>query len=285
MSYNNSVLTRIFTQNSLKELILNNEAPMLDNIVRRYDIKYDGNTKYEEIISEIYQYLGKNYRNEYYYKNTLLNKLIISAHKVKSTIALTEVPIAKSKADIIMINGKAVVYEIKTELDSFDRLQTQINDYYKAFDYVCVVTDESRLKSLQQLLHYAPVGIYVLSKRGAIHKIKEPEEYNASLDKGIIYKILNKPEYEEIIKEKYGTLPEVTPVNYYRECKRLFCELPIETAYSAFLAQLKKRSRIENINFSGIPYSLRFLVYFSKYNSNGITELMAYLNQTYKEGH
>ena len=38
------------------------------------------------------------------------------------------------------LNGKAVVYEIKTELDNLERLESQISDYYKAFDHVAVVT-------------------------------------------------------------------------------------------------------------------------------------------------
>ena len=79
-------------------------------------------------------------RNEYYYKITLLNKLLLGIHSVNTTTALTEFPIAKSKADFVLINGKAVVYEIKTELDNLERLESQISDYYKAFDHVAVVT-------------------------------------------------------------------------------------------------------------------------------------------------
>ena len=63
-------------------------------------------------------------------------------HSVNTTTALTEVAIAKSKADFVLINGKAVVYEIKTELDNLERLCSQIDDYYKAFDHVAVVTYE-----------------------------------------------------------------------------------------------------------------------------------------------
>lgn len=75
-----------------------------------------------------------DYRNEYYYKNTLLNKLLIGKHSVNTTSALTEVNINKSKADFVLINGKAVVYEIKTELDNLDRLECQIMDYYTRFE-------------------------------------------------------------------------------------------------------------------------------------------------------
>ena len=143
MSVKDSILTRVFTQSMLKDLMYEQSSiSLLDKIVKRYEISFDGEVKNENVISEIYQYLGSSYRNEYFYKNTLLNKLIISVHRLKTTTALTEVPVAKSKADFIMINGKAIVYEIKTELDTFERLETQLRDYYKAFDHVCVVTSE-----------------------------------------------------------------------------------------------------------------------------------------------
>ena len=72
MGANNSVLTRVFTQNMLRDLMYDcNDAPLLSNIVKRYEIKYNGDSKNENIISEIYQYLGSSYRNEYFYKNTI----------------------------------------------------------------------------------------------------------------------------------------------------------------------------------------------------------------------
>ena len=69
---------------------------------------------------------------------------------MNTTTALTEIPIAKSKADFVLINGKAVVYEIKTELDNFDRLENQINDYYKAFDHVAVVTCKRKSSGIEE---------------------------------------------------------------------------------------------------------------------------------------
>lgn len=284
MSTNNSILTRVFTQNMIRDLMHGySDAPILSKIVKRYEIKCDGETKNENVISEIYQYLSTSYRNEYFYKNTLLNKLIISAHRLKTTTALTEVPVAKSKADFIMINGKAVVYEIKTELDTFERLQTQICDYYKAFDHVCVVTSESQAEELLVRFSDSPVGIYVLSDKNTLRRIKEPAEFREALDKEQIFKILNKPEYENIVKKIAKELPAVTPVQYYRECKRIACELPVEELYALFLKELKARNEIDIIDFDSIPYALRFLVYFSKFHKDQLRELDDYLKQPFEE--
>ena len=85
MSADNSILSHVFTQNMLRNLIDDhNDIHLFEKIVRRYEISFsnDENIKNENVISEIYQYLGKSYRNEYFYKNTLLNKLIINVHRV-----------------------------------------------------------------------------------------------------------------------------------------------------------------------------------------------------------
>ena len=43
-----------------------------------------------------------------------------------------------------------------------------------------------------------------MQNRGTIKTIQKPEKYREALDSKIIYKILRKPEYEEIILNKYG---------------------------------------------------------------------------------
>ena len=69
------VLNRVFTQTTFKELFANPvQAETYVSVVKRY-VKDPENKDNEQIISEIYSYLKNNYRNEYFYKNTLLNKL------------------------------------------------------------------------------------------------------------------------------------------------------------------------------------------------------------------
>ena len=256
---------------------------LLQYVVRKYNIKCDDGTTNQDVISEIYHYLDKNYRNEYFYKNTLINKLIIGAHRLNTTTVLTELPISKSIADVIMINGKAIVYEIKTELDGFDRLETQLSDYYKAFDHVCVVTSESHLSSIKRILEDTPIGIYVITKRGSIRKYKEPQKYGERLDNEIIIKLLNKSEYESIIKHVYGKLPKTTPVMHYSVCKDLLLKIPLDDLYIYTLQELKKRNNIESYDFTNIPYALRFLVYFSRYNTQKYKEFLDFLDTVYLE--
>ena len=99
---NSILLNRFFTRNTFKEVIDEGESSAYIAAIRRYIVDSANKTN-DECISEIYQYLRKEYQNEYYYKNTLLNKLLLGVHSPRTTTALTEVPVAKSKADFIVI--------------------------------------------------------------------------------------------------------------------------------------------------------------------------------------
>lgn len=277
-----SDLNRIFTRNMFRHFIDGEVDHVYSSVVRRYISNADQKNN-RMLISEIYCELKNHYRNEYFYKNTLLNKLLLGVHSVNTTTALTEVAIAKSKADFVLINGKAVIYEIKTELDNLERLSSQIDDYYKAFDHVAVVTYEKNLQQLQKVLNRInkPVGIYILRKNGKLSTIRMPNEYTDDLDKETIFKLLRKSEYEEIIVQQYGYLPEVTQFKYYSACKKMFLQIPIEDAYFLVLRILKKRMKLKRDEFVKIPYELRFLAYFMQLTCNDYQKLEMFLERQY----
>lgn len=277
-----SNLNRVFTRKMLRCFIDGKVDAVYSSVIRRCTSDADQKNN-RQLISEIYCELKNNYRNEYFYKNTLLNKLLLGVHSVNTTTALTEVAIAKSKADFLLINGKAIVYEIKTELDNLERLSSQIDDYYKAFDHVAVVTYEKNLQQLQKVLDSIdkPVGIYVLRKNGKLGTVRKPDKYTGSLDKVTIFKLLRKSEYEEIIIQKYGYLPEVTQFKYYSVCKKMFLQMPIEESYLLVLRILKKRMQLEKEEFVKIPYELKFLAYFMELTHDDYQKLETFLEGQY----
>lgn len=274
---NSILLNRFFTRNTFKQVIEDGESPAYVAAICRYIVDYSCKTN-QECISEIYQHLRSEYQNEYYYKNTLLNKLLLGVHSPRTTTALTEIPVGNSKADFILINGKAIVYEIKTELDNFDRLDGQIEDYYKAFSRVVVVTSEKNYDDVQQKLRNTPVGICLLTKKGTLSVRKEPIEYRGTLSKPIMFKVLRKNEYEQILIKCFGSLPGVSQFEYYRACQSLFESLPTDIAYNLFIQALKLRTKIDIAEYSKIPYELKFLIYFSNYKKSDYAKLCRFLN-------
>ncbi|OLA77171.1 MAG: hypothetical protein BHW55_06425 [Candidatus Melainabacteria bacterium 35_41] len=278
---NNLLLNRVFSKSTLISLLNSKHGSnAFYAVIQRYVDNTEDKTN-RQLISEIYQKLKTNYRNEYYYKNTLLNKLLFKKHSPYKTTALTEIPVSKSKADFILINGKAVVYEIKTELDNFDRLDSQLENYYKAFDHVCIVTSEINLESLIKRIDNNNIGIYKITKRGALSVVREPIQDRSHLEHETIFKILRKYEYENILLEYYKQLPNVSQFQYYKECKRLFANIEINTAYEKFRLELKKRCKINIDYVSSIPDEIKSVVYFSSLKDGEFENLNIFLDKKY----
>ena len=275
-------LNSFFTRNILRHLIKDYSDDIYKSVIKRY-ISSPSKKTNGELISEIYSELKDNYRNEYFYKNTLLNKLLLGVHSVNTTTALTEIPIANSKADFILINGKAVVYEIKTELDNLDRLPSQINDYYKAFDHVAVVTHKDNVDKLKGILDEInkPVGILILLKDGTLRTVREPGKYSKGLNKETMFKVLRKNEFEQIIKKQVGELPKVGQFEYYSACRKQFLKIPIKESYQHLIELLKTRTRIEKEEFAKVPYELKFLSYFMKLKKKDYLKLRTFLNKQF----
>lgn len=280
MEANNMVLNRFFVRSTFSDLINSNENAIYYSTVKRY-LDDSESKQNRALISEIYGIIKKDYRNEYFYKNTLLNKLLLGRHSLTTTTALTEVPVKKAKADFVLINGKAVVYEIKTELDTFDRLDNQLNNYYKAFNNVCVVTCESNYERIEAILKNTDVGICILTDKNRISTRKEPVSNNTRLEYDTMFKILRKNEFEDILLDYYGELPITTQVNYYSECFSRFQSIQIDMVYQYMLRELKKRNRIVVEDYQRVPYELKFLIYFSKFKKDDYFKLNKFLDNKF----
>ncbi|MGE4453600.1 MAG: sce7726 family protein [Sphaerochaeta sp.] len=283
MTTNNAIINKLFTQKVFDDFLEHKTPPAFSQVAQRYVHSPEGLSN-GAILSQLYQFMSKSYRNEYFYQNTLLMKLLLGKHSVRTTTALTQIPIENSIADFVLINGKAVVYEIKTELDTFDRLGRQLENYYKAFDHVCIVTSESRFSKLKSELADTPVGIYVLNKQNRLSNKfkKDPIRDDSRVNHRSLFSLLRKKEYENILLAYYRKLPSATPVFYYDMSYAWFAEISLDKAYMMVLNELKKRCKVEKNNISEIPDSLKSLAYFSNISIKERLLLSEYLSQQFR---
>lgn len=285
---NSRVINRVFTRTVMNDLIKKGHSEIFDVVVQRYIDDPEGKN-HGELISEIYSHLGDSYRNEYYYMNTLLNKLLVGIHSVNTTTALSQIRIADHIADFVMINGEGQVYEIKSDLDNFERLSDQLYDYYKAFSKVSVLASDHEIERVEKVLDKMgdmgnSVGIYILSEKDTIfskNRGRPPKQYDENLDYKCIFALLRKKEYENIILQYYHELPQVPPVSFYKACLEMFRGIPILDAQNLAFKELKKRNKISKIVFDDIPSELKAAVYFSGLYKK-TPELISMLNTVYR---
>jgi len=186
-------------------------------------------------IAHSYHLLEQNYRHEYIYKNKLLNEYVLKYYSLDDTILLNEFRVGQSIADTVLVNGTNKIFEIKTELDSPERLESQLNDYYRAFTEVYLFTHISLLNKYVRILP-AYVGVLIYTEEGEVSEYRPAVKYTASLDASYMMSSLRKPEYSRLIKELVGFLPDVTPVFYYRACLEILAELPMFSSAPLSLA-------------------------------------------------
>ncbi len=233
------------------------------------------------LMDELYDMLKRDYRCEYVYKNAIIHKLLLGKYSLNTTMYLNELSVDNSKADLVFLNGTSTVYEIKTELDSLERLERQICSYSKAFEYIYIVTDE---KNIEKILEIVPeyVGVKVLSKRYTLKLIREAKSNKKNIDKNVIFNFLRKGEYTQLINDVYGYIPNVPNYKMYGECKRLFNDIELDLAHELVINKIKKRSLLdEQVNIvRKVPNSLKLFVLYKQLNRKECLNLDAALNQT-----
>ncbi|GAK03910.1 hypothetical protein JCM19037_2271 [Geomicrobium sp. JCM 19037] len=223
----------------------------------------------KDLVVHNYMLLKGYHRNEYFFKNTLFNKLVIGKYSFATTAAFEEVAIGKSKADFVLVNhSHGVVFEIKTDLDNLDRLYTQLEDYSTVFSELYVVTSEKNYYPVYRAIkNFETVGIIVLTNGVNLSIRKEAINFDEYLDFNYLFKLLRRNEYEDIIKRHFSVLPDVPPVYYYKECLNLFKKFNIKVAQNEVMKKLRERKKLNQVKLvRELPMEIRWLMYSSKLN-------------------
>jgi len=236
-------ISRIFSPVVLDKISVDGRSGYLNEVIRNSNLSavIDGDMCLSDFFDFTYDFCLQNYRNEYVYKNAITNKILLGRHSLNTSTMLTEFRVGNCKADAVILNGSSTVYEIKSEYDTFERLENQISAYMNVFDKINVVTDESQLKKLKEILPVS-VGIMVLSKKNTIKEVRAAQSNKANVKPSVIFDSLKQSEYIKIIRDCFGHVPEVPNTRIFTECKKLFCSLSAVTAHNMMVKELKKRS-------------------------------------------
>ena len=102
----------------------------------------------------------------YYPSERVIKHALVDFLKTNQDTILFEMPILSSRVDIGRINGNSYAYEIKTELDSLNRIEKQINDYSQVYEYIILVIAPLFLKEVLDLVpDYCGIWVYNHDKK------------------------------------------------------------------------------------------------------------------------
>lgn len=275
-----NVLNNVFTKRNLTDVKDHQKSKYLERALVEYHLPKAKND-FAANFDTVYQYLAKNYRNEYFVKNEMLNQMVLAKGTDKVS-AFRELPIAQCIADFVINDKRSEVFEIKTDLDTLTRLPNQVFNYYQAFPLVSVITVEKHLQELKQNLPSPDLGIYLFTNDNRIECLKQPKLHFDQLNYYAMFTILRKGEQENILMKYFQAMPTCDIFHFYKCCYNLFKKIPIKTAQLEFEKQFKLRHlnvypKNPNI-MQKIPYSLREVIYFADFSRPQANKIAQVLN-------
>ena len=260
------VLSGLISNAGFRRLLIDDDfktyGKHLKNTLKKGGINLDGKIPIQELLSISYGQLLRDYRHEFVYKTSLLSSYILKNYSLDDTIILNEFKIGGSKADMVLVNGCNKVFEIKTELDTPERLKTQIADYYKAFSEVYIVTHYTLINKYASLLDTS-VGLLSFNEDYSLSLVREAEKRSKEFDTDIMLKCLRKPEYLQLIKKLSGIGLVSNNFNVFKECLLIAKTFePLEVQYH-FLQIIKNRITKQDalILDEQVPDYLKFSCY------------------------
>lgn len=127
-------------------------------------------------------------------------------HAQQNTLVIDELGLnhGRCRADIAVINGHFVGYEIKSNNDSLRRLEEQVKSYSAVFDKISVVVGVRHINVIEKHVPYWwGIIVSVRGPRGAVNfdTVREPQT-NRNIDPISLARLLWRNEAEEILRQK-----------------------------------------------------------------------------------
>ncbi|EGV31158.1 putative bacteriophage protein [Thiorhodococcus drewsii AZ1] len=178
-------------------------------------------------------------RDEYIYRAAISQKLLMGTHSLRTASMLNEFRTGSSKADVVILNGTATVYEIKSERDSLARLASQVENYKRVFAKVNVIACEGHIEGV---LEKVPddVGVMCLSKRHQITTVREAVECSKRICPLTVFDSLRITESIAILQAMGVTVPEVPNTQRHAAMRNLFATLDPVALHIEMVRTLKR---------------------------------------------
>jgi hypothetical protein len=256
-----AALTRLFSATVFRQLGRHGQSPLFSRLVRHSPLPsgvLQGATVGSVFEHSFNALKESGYRDEYVYKSAIAQKIVLGRHSLNTATVLNEARAGSCKADVVVLNGTATVYEIKSERDSLARLRNQLENYLKVFAAVNVVASPAHV---QQVASVAPseVGVLVLSRQFTLQTVREADDQPGRTSPPTMLETLRASEALAILQLLGVAAPEVPNTRIRSELRTLFEGLNPELAHNAMVRTLKRtRSQSAMSAFvRSVPKSLR----------------------------
>lgn len=196
-------------------------------------------------------------RDEYVYIAAITQRILLGTHTLRSACMLNEFRTGPCKADLVILNGSATAYEIKSERDSLSRLERQLQSYQTVFPKCYVIAGENHVAAV---LESTPidVGVMQLSSRYRISTLREARERLDLVQSTAVFDAIRINEAISILNHLNIEIPNVPNTKIRSELRALFSTLEPQMFYGNLLDVLKHSRSLSSLEdlIAALPESL-----------------------------
>jgi hypothetical protein len=255
-----AAIARLFSAGVIRELATRGKSPLLGRLVAQTGLfgYLPPNAPLKDLFDLAFGVMRRRpYRHEYVYKNALTQKVLLGTHSLSSATMLTEFRVGGCKADVVILNGTSVVYEIKSERDSLARLGRQLAAYFQVFDLVNVLVGANHLDATRVVVP-EEVGLLVLSERFQLSTVRQARSNPGRLVPTKIFETLQRREAEQVLRECGRAVPKMPNTQMHSALRAAFGTMEPAETHLAFVEVLKRSraSRTVNGSLEALPMSL-----------------------------
>lgn len=256
-----SVLTRLFSAAVFREMAVKGRSGMFRRLLEQTNLVecVDRYSTVGDIFDSAFEILKvSGQRDEYIYRAAISQKVLIGTHSLRTASMLNEFRTGTSKADLVILNGTATVYEIKSERDSLARLASQVENYKRVFAKVNVIASESHIKGVMETVP-EDVGVMCLSKRYRITTMREAIECPERICPVTVFESLRMAEGRAILQAMGVMVPEVPNTQRHAAMRNLFATLDPVPLHAEMVRTLKKTRNLAPLSdfIERLPKSLQ----------------------------
>ena len=254
------ILAGLFAASHLGQLSYSSSTELVcaarDVLSKRLPVS--GPTTLGLLLDTAFAALVREHPVEYVLKSCVLERLLFGRHSPATTAFYTEFRIGDARADVLLVNGRPHVYEIKTRYDDFARLSSQMEEYYRAFTHVTVFVDKAHARLVAEHIP-AATGISVLSRKYSMRIVRPAVPRMDLLEHAQLFRLLREREYSALLRDHGIDPEEVDPARRYLYCLDAFRKLDLDEVQAHVAVALKRRQatmRLAGIA-DALPRSLR----------------------------
>lgn len=237
-----SPLTRLFSATVFREMAKKGQSGLFRRLIEQTDlVKHaDSLATVGDTFDSAFEILKvSGHRDEYIYRAAISHKVLMGTHSLRTASMLAEFRAGNCKADLVILNGTATVYEIKSERDSLARLASQVENYKRVFAKVNVIASEGHI---ERVLATVPgdVGVMCLSKRYQISTLREAADCPERICPVTVFESLRIAEAAAILRAMGVTVPQVPNTQRHGAMRDLFAMLDPATVHTEMVRTLKR---------------------------------------------